>query len=115
MARKIIVLEQVGESGDFRIAFWLDVPEARQPFYADPSAASAFRDAATDEIAAIRSGAVVEHVERFDRPFGGTLAQLRTALVARHAQLQARVTKDNPWVRYGTSFDGTTWTAAGVL
>jgi hypothetical protein len=28
--------------------------------------------------------------------------------------LQARVNAENPWVRYGTSFDGTTWTVVGV-
>jgi hypothetical protein len=114
MPRKIIVLEQVGETGDFRVAFWLDVPATRQSFYADPSATSLFRAASAEEIAAIRAGAVVERVERFDRPFGGSLAQLRNALVIRYGQLQARVDADNPWVRYGTSYDGTTWTAAGV-
>jgi hypothetical protein len=114
MPREIIILEQVGETGDFRVAFWLDVPAARRAFYADPAATSQFLNATAEEIAALRSGAVVERVERIDRPFGGTLAQLRTTLTARHAALQARVNAENPWARYGTSFDGTTWTVAGV-
>lgn len=114
MARKIIILDQVGETGDFRVVFWLDVPVARQRFYANAAAKSAFLDATTDETTALQTGAVTEVVERFNRPFGGTLAALRTALIARQAALQADVTNNNPWNRYGSSYDGTTWTAVAV-
>ena len=114
MARKIIILDLQGESGDFRVLFWLDVPVARQRFYAAAGKTSVFLDATTEENAALQSGAVTEHVERVDRPFGTTLAQLRAALIARHTALQARVNSDNPWNRYGTSYDGAAWTAVTV-
>jgi hypothetical protein len=114
MPRKIIILEQQGESGDFRVLFWLDVPAARRRFYAAEGKTSAFLNATPEENEALQSGAVAEHVERFDRPFGTTAAQLRAALVTRHTALQARVNNDNPWNRYGTSYDGTAWTAVTV-
>ena len=114
MARKIIVLEQAPSSDDYRIAFWLDVPAPRQRFYAKATATSAFLDATVEEIAAIQSGAVVEFVERFNRPFGTSLAVLRADLIARHAELQDSVTTENPWNRYGSSYDGSSWTAVSV-
>lgn len=114
MARKIIILEQVGATGDFNVAFWLDVPAARQRFYASATAASAFLDATAPETAALQSGVVTEVVEKIYRPNGQSAAQLRAALVARHTELQAFVTSNNPWNRYGTSHDGTIWTAVTV-
>jgi hypothetical protein len=111
MARKIVILELLGDSGDYRVAFWLDVAEARRRFFANPDATSVFLDATQDELAAIQSGAVVEMVERFDRPAGTTQVQLRNALIARHAELQDRITNSNRWNRYGSFYDGTTWTA----
>lgn len=113
MAREIIILEQVSPS-DFNACFWLAVPVARQPFYANASFVSAFRDATVEEIAALRSGAVTEIVERINRPFGQTQNQLAAHLVVRHGQLQAQITTNNPWNRYGTSHDGTTWTVVTV-
>lgn len=114
MARKIIILEQASETGDFNVVFWLDVPAARQRFYASANAVSAFKDVTTPEMTAIQTGAVKEVAERFNRPFGTTLAALRAALTARHTELQAVVTTDNPWNRYGSSWDGAAWTAVTV-
>jgi hypothetical protein len=112
---QVILLDMLGDSGDYRVVFWLDVVETRRKFHASPTATSAFLDATPDEIAALQSGAVVEYVERFDRPAGTTLAQLRAALVARHGELQTRLTNTSRWNRYGTRWDGTTWTAGASV
>jgi hypothetical protein len=114
MARKIIILEQVGEPADYRVAFWLDVPAERQAFYANTSATSTVIGATAPEIAAIKAGQVVEVVRDFPRDNGVTNAHLRTALQTAHAQMQARLVANNIWNRYGTSWDGTTWTAVTV-
>ena len=114
MARKIIILQQIGEPADYRVAFWLDVPAARQAFYANPTAESAVIGATAPEIAAIRAGQVMEVVRDFPRDNGVTNAQLRSALEAAHTQLHARLVSNNIWNRYGTSWDGAAWTAVTV-
>lgn len=116
MARKIIILDRTDMPSDqnYRVAYWLDVPVVRQSFYADPAAKSAVVGASVPEVAALTAGQVVEVVETIKRTTGATLAALRTAMVARLAALQADLTARNPYDRYGTSYDGTTWTAGGV-
>lgn len=119
MARKIIILDRVGFPSDdaFRVAFWCDVPVARRPFYADAAFVSAVEGTeAPDvvELAALRDGAVTEIVETVFLPAGTTLTTIRNRLAARHTVLQTEVTDKNLWARYGTFWDGTTWTARGV-
>lgn len=114
MSRKIIILNQVGETGDFRIAYWLDVPAPRQVFYVNANAASAVIGATQTEIDALKAGQVLELVERFDRPNSTTAAQLRAALVTRFTALQTALTNSNQWSRYGTFYDGATWTTVTV-
>jgi hypothetical protein len=114
MARKIILLDRASETGDYRVVFWLDVQAARQRFYANAVASSAFLDATTEEITALQSGAVVEVVERVNSPNGRGLPALRVALQAMHDAMQAELDANNVWHRYGSSFDGTTWTAVAV-
>jgi len=116
MARKIIILDRINlpSDQDFRVAFWLDVPVARQPFYANAAATSAVIGATQAEIDAIKSGAVVEVIEGIPGRANATIAAVRAALVTRHGVLQARLVAQNPYERYGTSWDGTTWTAVTV-
>jgi hypothetical protein len=119
MARKIIILNRVGYPSDdaFRVAFWLDVPVARRPFYADAAFVSALEGTeAPDvvELAALRDGSVTEVVDTIYLPAGTTLTTLRNRMTARHTALQAEVTDKNLWARYGTFWDGTAWTARGV-
>lgn len=118
MAKKAIVLEQPGEGTgkqtEVRAVLWADVPVARQTFYADPNKTSAFRNADAGELAALRTGAVAERVVTIRRDPGTTNAQIRTAIEAEFAAWQAEVTAYNPWSRYGSSWDGTTWTGVTV-
>ena len=114
MARKIILLDRVGGPADFRVAFWLDVPAARQAFYANPTATSAVVGITTPELDAIKAGAIVEHVAPVLRDNGVTIGALRTILEAEYARLQTELTASVQWSRYGTSWDGTTWTVVTV-
>lgn len=95
---------------------WADVPAARQRFYANATAASAFLDADAGELTAIRSGAIAETVQVIRRDPGSTNAQLRAAIQQALTDWQALITARNNWTRYGSSFDPTTstWTAVTV-
>lgn len=114
MARKIIILESNPPGqGDiqFRFAMWADVPAARQSRYADATFASAVAGATAGEITALQTGAVVETVREARWPAGTTIPNIQAALVTEFNAYQARVTASNPWQRYGTSWDGSIWTA----
>jgi hypothetical protein len=112
----IIQLERTGMPSDqnFRVAFWLDVPAARQSYYADASLTSAFKGITAPELAAIRSGEVIEVVEVLPKLASGTVGEWRADAVVRFNQLQTELNNRNPWARYGTRWDGTTWTPVTV-
>ena len=101
----------------YRYVLWADVPAARQPFYAvlaGPTFASAWKDAIAADNTALQNGSVVEKVDTIQVPSHATLGQIRVFLQDKWAEYQAAITASNPWQRYGTTWDGTTWTAGGV-
>lgn len=112
---RIIVLDRLPDLGpqSFRVAYWLDVPAPRQSFYAKPGAVSAWAGAQPADNAAIAAGEVVEVIENFVKP-NGTLAQAQADLQAAWQRLQNAITSVNKYTRYGTTWDGATWTAGGV-
>lgn len=116
MARKIIVLDQSGLPSDsnYNVAFWLAVPVARQPFYANAAATSVVIGAQAAEITAIQQGQVVETVQSVSYPAGTTLAAITADLVSRYTAAQDALTTNNPWNRYGSSWNGTSWTPVTV-
>jgi len=121
MAKKIIILERENYPSDldYRVAFWLTVPTARQPFYANAEATSTYKDATDEELAAIRSGAIKEvvlsqHFEATQDAKATTVADIKTQLIKRYQALQAALDKRNDWNQYGTCYDGDKWTNAGV-
>lgn len=116
MARKIIILEQIGMPSDlnYRVAFWLGVPAARQAFLANPAAVSVVVGATVEELEAIRSGAVREVVEVVPAVAGTPFNGVRQAARNRLTDLQRDFNRDNTWNRYGTSWDGAAWTDVTV-
>lgn len=117
MARKIIQLELTQPPADYKVVFWLDVPVARRFFYADANAASVVKDATAGELAAIRSGAVLEEVmevEAGGRAGGPTEGQVAAALVTRYNARQTRLNASTTVARYGTFWDGSRWTVVTV-
>jgi len=111
MARfRVIVLEQPKDnSSSYRYVLWADVPVARQSFYANPGASSVWSGATAADIAAIQNGSVVEYVDSQSVPIGATLTQIETFLQNRWTQFQDYITNFNPWIHYGSTWDGTTW------
>jgi hypothetical protein len=62
----------------------------------------------------LTTGAVVEQVSLLTGGGGQTLPQIEAELVSRQATYQAQVTARTTWNRYGTFYNGTTWTPQGV-
>lgn len=116
MARQIIILERLNEPSDlsFRFVMWATVPAARVSGYANASATSAFTGATQAELDALKAGQVVELVDQAFFPAGTGLGVIQAALIARWTVYQAQVNAANKTSRYGTSWDGTSWTAAGT-
>ena len=110
---RVIILEQ-DDTRTFRYVLWADVPTTRQSFYANALATSAWKDATAGDILALQAGQVAERTGTLGVEAGTSLAQARAQLQATWQSFQDRVTAVNPWVRYGSVWDGTTWTAAGV-
>lgn len=123
MARKIIVTkrEQTGSVGTFVFNFtlWADVPAARQRFYANPDATSAVIAEASAgdggitaaELAAIRSGAIRERSGSSSWPnYAAAKPDLQTAQADWQNEVNGNAPFVNEWNRYGSSWDGTTWT-----
>ena len=115
MARlRIIVLDQQ-DARTFNYVFWADVPAARQPFYAKPvGTVSAWKEALVADNAALVDGSVVELVGTLGVPASTSLAQAQAILQATWQAFQDRITATNRWARYGTTWDGVTWTPGGV-
>tara|TARA_R110000868_G_scaffold143298_1_gene361350 strand:- start:7931 stop:8284 length:354 start_codon:yes stop_codon:yes gene_type:complete len=116
MAKQIIILERVDEPSDlnFRYALWATVPAARVSAYANASATSAYRDASAPEIAAIQAGQIVEQVDKATFAVGTPLGQIQTDLIRRFNVFQGQINAKNPNGRYGTFWDGASWTAGGT-
>jgi hypothetical protein len=116
MAKRIIILERIGEPSDlsFNYALWADVPLARQPFYANPEAVSAYKGATAEELNAIKAGQIVEQVGSANFLAGTPLSTIKSYLQNKFAEFQQEITARNPWVRYGSYWDGTSWTEGGI-
>src|SRR5882757_4442378 len=107
----LIVLDQTADDQNtYRVALWADVPAARQSFYANANLKSAWINATAADNTALQNGSLTEKVITQRVPSGATLPQIEAALQVIQQSFQAQVTAFNPWVRYGSTWDGTTWT-----
>jgi len=115
MAKKIIVLERIGEPSDesYNYVLWATVPAGREPAYADDAKTSAYKDATPEELTALRDGSVVERFGTLQYQAGQGSA-FKQDLQKLHNEFQQEITQANPHDRYGTYHDGNTWTNAGT-
>lgn len=110
MARlRIIVLDRDNDN-TYNFLMWADVPAARQSHYANASAVSAWSGAQAADNTALQNGSVVELKTSQRIPTGASLAAIQAFLAAKWTDYQAQINSYNPWQRYGTTWDGTTWT-----
>ena len=116
MAKLIVILDRRprndgdGARLEFGIAFRLVVPAGRAPFYANPNATSTVKAADTADVNELKAGTLVEVVDSVTFPAGTAIAVIETGLANRHATMQAALNADPTYARYGSSWDGTTWT-----
>lgn len=117
MAKQIILLERVDEPSDnnFRVAFWLTVPNTRWEFYANANATSQYKHASAQELQDIVDGKVQEIVETVGFEAGTGLPAIKADLISKFTKHQNRINNINPWVRYGVSYNGTAWSAGGIV
>lgn len=114
-AKRVIVLERLDAAQlRYRVAFWADVPAARRPFYAEAGRVSAWTGASAIENDALSTGAVAERVDVLSFPAGLGLAAVQASAQADWQRYQDEITAVNPWLRYGTFWDGAAWTLGGV-
>ena len=128
MAKKIIILNRLNEPSDmtFRYAMWAVVPAARVSAYANATATSAYSGATAAELLAIQNGQVTERVVVWQATAAVPIATIQAAtaavpiatiqaaLVAEFAKFQAEINARNPTGRFGTFWDGATWTLGGT-
>jgi hypothetical protein len=94
----------------WQAALWADVPAARQTFYASSNAKSAWTGATAADNTNLQSGAIAEKIITQRVPPGTSIAQIETFLQNQWTAFQNEITNANPWVHYGSTWDGTTWT-----
>lgn len=113
--KKIIILAAVpGSAQGYRYALWAAVPATRVPFYANPNFVSAWKDISGPELQDLRLGNFTERVETFNNETPQNLAAVKAQLEARWTAFQAEIDERNPWDRYGSFFENTSWTNGGV-
>jgi hypothetical protein len=95
---------------------WADVPSSRQTFYADPTATrkSQWSGATAADNTNLQNGSVTELVITQRVPPGTNISQIETFLQNQWTNFQNDVTNNNPWVHYGSTWDGTTWNIVTV-
>lgn len=111
---RVIILDQPDPT-KINCLFWLDVPAARQRFYAGIVSKSVWLDALQADNDALASGAMVE-MQVLYSPDGGLpgLATIESQLGAMWTGQQNAINGVNRWGHYGSNWDGTTWTAVTV-
>jgi hypothetical protein len=91
-------------------ALWADVPAARQTYYVNSTAKSAWSGATTTDNTNLQSGVMVEKVISQRVPPGTSIAQIEMFLQNQWSAFQSEINNYNPWVHYGSTWDGNTWT-----
>jgi hypothetical protein len=110
VAKRIIILEQL-DHRQYRYVLWAPVPTERQPFYAAKAIPTAYVNATAGEKTAVLNGSIAERVGVIE---SSTVAEARQQLVDAWTSWANYVADQNTWVRYGTFWDETGWTAGGV-
>lgn len=113
--KQVIILDKLSEGNRYRYVLWAAVPAARQSRYADASATSQFTGASAQESQDIKDGKVVEKVDTISVAAGVNLAAVQAELQSVWTAYQTFINNYNPWQRYGSSWDGASWTATNNL
>ena len=108
--RVIFLAGTPDDPNTWQAALWADVPAARQTFYANTGAKSAWSGATAADNTNLQSGVMVETIITQRVPSGTNITQVENFLQAQWTNFQDSINNTNPWVHYGSTWDGTTWT-----
>lgn len=116
---RIIVLGKADDVGatnrGFRVALWLVPPVSRRPYWLSVAPAkSAFVNATTEENTAIAAGELVEQVTTLTADKDLNMAEFQAVAEKAWNDANTKIQAFNPWQRYGTKWDGTTWTVVNT-
>lgn len=114
--KQVIILTKEQKNGYFEVSylFWLAVPVNQQSMRANSALSSTYLGASAAENTSIQLGQVVEQSGVVSYPNGTANAIITADLQAKYTAAQAAVNAESKWHYYGTNWDGTTWTLAGV-
>jgi hypothetical protein len=113
--RVIFLAGTPDDPNTWQAALWADVPGARQSFYAQPTTyISAWSGATAADNTNLQNGSVVEQVITQRVPPGTSISQIEAYLQSVWQNYQNSITNNNPWVHYGSTWDGTTWNIVTV-
>jgi hypothetical protein len=112
--RVIFLAGTPDDPNTWQAALWADVPAARQTFYANAGAKSVWSGATATDNQNLQNGSMVETVLTQRVPPGTSIAQIETYLENQWTNYQNAITNNNPWVHYGSTWDGTTWNVVTV-
>ena len=112
--KKIIILEQtdVSNTFSFKYALWANVPAGREIV---TTSSSAYTGATAAENVEIQAGRVLERIDAAIFPTGATQGVIAGELQKIFVAFQTQINNQNKTSRYGTSWDGTSWTITGTI
>src|SRR6516164_1423046 len=112
--RVIFLAGTPDDPNTWQAALWADVPAARQSFYANTGAKSAWSGATAADNTNLQNGSMSESVISLRVSPGTTISAVETELQGKWQTFQNDVTNSNPWAHYGSTWDGTTWNVVTV-
>jgi hypothetical protein len=114
-SKKIIVLERdTTVPLAYKYALWATVPSGRYSKYADSGKTSSYKDISSQDLNELRSGMFLERVQLGSWDQGTAISAIQAELIGTYNLFQNEVTNDNTYQRYGTFWNGSSWTASGV-
>ena len=114
MPDKRVIILDVGPTTDgLKVAvnwvLWADVPVPLRPFKAAEFSGTRYTGVTSDELAALKSGAVAEHSGVTEFPLEATKADMAADGEREWHAFQDRVNADPRYSYFGSYWNGTTW------
>lgn len=118
---KIVILTRSGQPSDvnYDVLFRIDIPSGRERYYANPTASTQYLDEANpDDVSGLnklmQAGAVIEVKEILQFPDKVSDQIIFDVARKRYDELIKLTVTTNVYDRYGSGYDGNTWTLRGV-
>ena len=109
--KRIIILERIFDPElRFKYLLWAEVPVGNESYFANPNNISAYKNIGPADQLKLINGDLVERVGEYQTLKDTPLATIANDLKTLWASFNNEIQNHNPTVKYGFSWDGTTWT-----